>query len=110
MFFNIFWGVLNLFPIWPLDGGRVARELFIKYDPWRGVARSLVLSMVAAGIIIFLSLNNQYNFVPELRRLLWFWPGTLFSAILFGLVLYQNYQEYQALKSYGGYDDRPPWR
>ena len=110
LWFNIVWGLINLMPIWPLDGGQISRELFIKYNPWQGIPRSLMLSMIAAGAIVFISLNAEFNFAPELRAFLWFWPTGLYSAILFGILLAQNYQEYQALKSYGGYDDGPPWR
>jgi len=49
LFMNIFWGLLNLLPIFPLDGGQVARELFEKADPWHGIVRSLWLSIFVAG-------------------------------------------------------------
>ena len=45
---NILWGVINLFPIQPLDGGRVARELLVRANPVHGERNSLVLSLVAA--------------------------------------------------------------
>jgi len=28
LFINLFWPLLNLLPIWPLDGGQISRELF----------------------------------------------------------------------------------
>ena len=30
---NVFWGLINLVPVFPLDGGQVARQLFLKADP-----------------------------------------------------------------------------
>lgn len=50
---NIFWGLLNLLPIFPLDGGQVSRQLFEQTDPGNGFVRSLWLSILtAAGIAI----------------------------------------------------------
>ena len=28
LFVNIFWGLVNLLPVFPLDGGQISRELF----------------------------------------------------------------------------------
>ena len=30
---NILWGLMNLLPIYPLDGGQIARELFTLSNP-----------------------------------------------------------------------------
>lgn len=47
---NIYWGLINLLPIYPLDGGQIARSLFQVYDAREPVRHSLVLSMVAAVV------------------------------------------------------------
>lgn len=46
---NIFWGLLNLLPVYPLDGGRVAREICVLASPSRGVVASLWLSTIAGA-------------------------------------------------------------
>ena len=33
---NLFWPILNLLPIWPLDGGQMAREVFFGVTPRNG--------------------------------------------------------------------------
>ena len=43
MFINIFWGLLNLLPVYPLDGGQISRELMLRYSD-DGIRRSLWLS------------------------------------------------------------------
>ncbi|MEO1496763.1 MAG: site-2 protease family protein [Planctomycetota bacterium] len=84
LFINIAWSVLNLAPIWPLDGGQVARELLVRFlPPSKGVFVSLVVSLVAA-IVIGMWLFNE-------TRSTW-------NAMLFGLLAYQNYE---ALRAYG---------
>ncbi len=47
---NIYWGLLNLLPIYPLDGGQVSRELFLANSN-DGVRRSLVLSFITAAML-----------------------------------------------------------
>jgi stage IV sporulation protein FB len=74
---NLFWGLVNLTPVYPLDGGRVARYLFIQADPLDGARKSLKLSVVAgavvaAGGLIFLR--------------------STYLALLFGILAIQSYQ------------------
>lgn len=46
---NIFWGLLNLLPVWPLDGGHIAYELLAKVVPRFALRAALGLSAVTAG-------------------------------------------------------------
>lgn len=60
---NILWGLLNLVPIIPLDGGQLAREIFEYMDRSRGLAQALQLSIGMAIIMAafgFLIANSQY--------------------------------------------------
>src|SRR5262249_22343115 len=43
---NLGWAVLNLLPIWPLDGGKISRELLVALRPLEGVRVSLIVSLV----------------------------------------------------------------
>ena len=53
LFVNVFWGLVNLLPVFPLDGGQVSRNLFEQMDPGNGLVRSLWLSITTAvGIAI----------------------------------------------------------
>ncbi len=58
---NVAWNVLNLMPVYPLDGGQIARAVLLKIDPLMGVTQSLWLSFIlglwlaAAGIVLFRS-------------------------------------------------------
>ncbi|HEX6960599.1 MAG TPA: site-2 protease family protein, partial [Lacipirellula sp.] len=46
---NIAWGLINLLPVYPLDGGRIAREVLTLRHPRRGIVWSYQLSAVVAG-------------------------------------------------------------
>jgi stage IV sporulation protein FB len=46
---NFLWGLLNLMPIWPLDGGRIAELGFGKINPRESTRWAHSLSLVAAG-------------------------------------------------------------
>ena len=77
---NIFWGLVNLLPVFPLDGGQVARNILIQYDPLDGVRKSLWLSVIVGGIFALIGLI--------LFR-------SIFMALLFGLLAFQSYQSLQ---------------
>jgi stage IV sporulation protein FB len=64
LYVNIFWGLVNLVPVLPLDGGQVARDLLMHRDRYNGLTQALQLS-VAMGILmavfLFLSMPGQYG-------------------------------------------------
>jgi Zn-dependent protease len=78
---NIVWGLINLLPVYPLDGGRVSRELCTLRQPRRGIVVSLQISIVAAGAMAVFGL-----FAWE----------SLFTAIMFGYLAYSSYQTLQS--------------
>lgn len=84
---NFYWGLLNLMPIYPLDGGQVARQLFV-VNADDGVAMSLQLSLATAGVLAALALIN----------------GETYMALMFGYMGYMNYQQL-----FGGGFGRRPW-
>jgi membrane-associated protease RseP (regulator of RpoE activity) len=84
LFANIAWGLLNLAPILPLDGGCVARELAgLVFGADRGLFATLVVSMIAAaGLAVWLYLNT----------------GSYWNAALFALLGYDNYRAFGELR------------
>lgn len=77
---NVFWGLINLIPVYPLDGGHVSRHLLLKIDPWDGLRKSLWVSTIAGAIVA----------VAGLIFLRSIWIG-----LLFGLLAFQSYQTLQ---------------
>ena len=77
---NIFWGIFNLLPVYPLDGGQVTRNVLIQYDPRDGARKSLWVSVIAGGIIALVGLLVMKS---------------VYIALLFGLLAFQSYQSLQ---------------
>lgn len=57
LFPSVLWALLNLVPVWPLDGGQIARSLILMN---RGtVAQSLWLSVICSGALVLYALSNE---------------------------------------------------
>src|SRR5204863_7439021 len=56
---NILWGLINLLPVYPLDGGQIARELFSLGNPRAGIVQSLQLSVGVAALIAPYALSKE---------------------------------------------------
>lgn len=55
IYINLYWALVNLAPVWPLDGGQVARDLFLGANRQHGLRSSLILSLVTAiALAVFL--------------------------------------------------------
>jgi Zn-dependent protease len=92
LYANIYWGLVNLLPVFPLDGGQISRELFSLYSRHDGVARSLLLSAIIGGIVAVLALVRLGV------------SNGLFPAVMFGYLAYISYATLQAYRG-GGYGD-----
>ena len=90
--FNIFWGLVNLLPVIPLDGGQVARELFEMADHWNGLVRCLWLSVITGVVVAAAS---------------WLFLHSVFMALLFASLAASNYMTLQQIS--GGGSGGRPW-
>lgn len=76
LWINFWWGVLNLLPIIPLDGGQIT-QLFVK--PQKRVHQIAIVAAVAMAVAGLL------------------WRESLYTALFFGYLAWKNHQ---ALKQY----------
>jgi stage IV sporulation protein FB len=89
---NLFWGLLNLLPIWPLDGGQILRELSMAVMPSRGLSFSLGISMVVSGLLAahcFMASQNR-PLIPFLKF------GSMFMAFFFLMFCISSFSALQA--------------
>ncbi len=77
---NVFMNLFNLLPIYPLDGGQISRNLFMRYDYRDGLLKSQWVSViVAAGLAVYVWIDSG---------------GTRpMMSLMLGFLAFQNYQE-----------------
>lgn len=97
LFINIFWGVINLFPIMPLDGGQLAGILLTWHNRPQGMRRAYILSLVTAGLLAILCVRM----------------GSIPNALLLGFLALSSFQGLQTLhyqaKFGDSFDDEADW-
>jgi Zn-dependent protease len=104
LFMNFFWNVLNLLPIWPLDGGHISREVFTGLAPATGLRISLGISFLLAAVLAIHALMAQHErpLIPFLADF-----GGMYLAIFFALFALESFQLLQQSYHSGG---DTPWR
>ncbi len=93
VYINLWWGLVNLLPVWPLDGGQLSEIVLTRINPSEGKRWAHIISLVLAGLLAVLILTASKD---------------MFLTIFFGLFAVMNYQAlhsiYEAQKM-GVYDD-----
>lgn len=84
-FINIGWGVINLLPVLPLDGGRICQDLLNHFRRYDGQIWTLRISMLVAFVV----------------AVLMFKLGQTYAAIMFLMIGIENLQGLQ--RGGGGY-------
>lgn len=119
IFINLFWNIFNLFPVFPLDGGQVCREVCTMLSRRRGTRISLEISIAVGGLVALygfacaIEARNGGGWLTA-NLPVWFPRGTLWTGILFAILAVQSYQLLQQrdwTEPHWDYnDDRPPWK
>jgi stage IV sporulation protein FB len=106
IFVNVAWGVMNLLPVFPLDGGQIAREILVWKWPDSGEVSTFTVSIVTAILVaIAATVYSIYQYAvykssPE-----------LLPIIFFGMLAYQNWRfrkQVIQMREYGGYEEEAP--
>jgi Zn-dependent protease len=96
VYINLMWGLVNLLPIWPLDGGRFSEIVLTSYDRGRGQRWNHVLSLLVSGCLAaFIYMRTQ----------------SVSNSIFFGVFALMNYQQLQQMQqsSSMGYTRDDDW-
>lgn len=93
-FVNLWWGLVNLLPVYPLDGGRVAEQVCKRIDPYRGMEYTFKLGILAAvgAAVAFYFYRRPVDFRDA------------YPSLLFLFLAFNNYQMMQQYSGRGG-----PW-
>ena len=112
---NLLWGLLNLLPVYPARR-RAGEPRAVRQVLGHARQARLAANLVRGGALVrglFARLcDGRARHGRRLHRLLavvWFPPGSIFTALLFGVLAYQSYQLLQRTEwSETHWDDRPP--
>lgn len=106
VFINLFWGLVNLLPIWPLDGGQISRDLATRASHERGLQISLGISFLTAALFAInalVAMRAEKPLIPFLPT------GGWWTVIMFGLLALESYMMLQHVSSRSYYDPNDPW-
>ena len=84
LYVNIIWGLVNLLPVYPLDGGRASREVCMMLRGARGIDLSLWISIVVGGAMAAYAFMNWHS---------------LYTALMFGYLALESYRGLQAYRT-----------
>jgi Zn-dependent protease len=83
---NILWGIFNLVPVSPLDGGHAVRSFFRIFLKERtAFVISVWIAMIVGVLVVLLGIKSGYFFV----------------ALLLGWYVYMNFQQWQYFRTHG---------
>jgi Zn-dependent protease len=85
---SVLWALLNLLPVYPLDGGQIARNILTLFNPREGIRYSLILSIVTGAAVAFYAFAVRDDF---------------FLGIMFGMLAFSSFQILQAYSGHGGF-------
>jgi Zn-dependent protease len=109
LFINLFWPILNLLPIWPLDGGQITREVLEGASPQKGLTASLVISATVSGLLAVFALALSINENLEIPYMGWL-RGNYFMALFYAMFCASSIQELQQVSQRRQrWDDDLPW-
>jgi len=108
MYINLFWGLLNLLPIYPMDGGQILNEIILTKRPWEARERTLKISMIVSGGVAIAFL------IPAIYSLFSSQRGNWFPVILFFAFALMNYHSLKGNLGIGGNSTKSkpefPWQ
>jgi Zn-dependent protease len=109
-FINLIWGIFNLLPIWPLDGGQISRDFLGWLLPRNGTSTALGISLVLAGLLAFhallvtmgkdgLPLLKEIPFVRSL--------GGMYTVLFLAMLAFNSFQalQWESQRPWDRYDD-----
>jgi Zn-dependent protease len=90
IFINIGWSLLNLLPVWPLDGGQILGLILGRAAPRNGRRWTHIVGLLVAGIISCIFFTYQLG---------------VFGGIMFALIAFDNFQVLQVMHHWSKAED-----
>jgi stage IV sporulation protein FB len=87
LYINFWWGLVNLLPVHPLDGGRFVQSLFEYLRVPDGLVKSLWISIIVAAAVAIYGLARMHS---------------IFLVLMFGSLAFNSFQTLQSITGRGG--------
>jgi Zn-dependent protease len=100
LWINLIWGLVNLVPIWPLDGGQISRDIFSMLSPRSGASAAYGISLVLAALIALdciMEMNGR-SLLPIRLPIGGWWTVLMFGYLAVGS--YMALQEEQSRRTW----------
>lgn len=82
LFVNFYWGLVNLLPVYPLDGGHAACAVLERRDPYNGKRTSLLVSAVVGALVALAGVLER----------------NLYLILLFGILAASSAQQFESTR------------
>lgn len=112
---NLVWNLLNLLPIWPLDGGRALREILDARGVRQPDVRAYWVSTITAGALALFGIAVYLRLLDNVladTSAWWLTPGPMWTILMIVLAV-NSYMMLKQLRQgpryYAVDDDRLPW-
>ena len=108
VYINLMWGILNLIPVYPLDGGQILDEVIHQKKPWDSkiltYKLSIIISIVIGLAFGFFALLGWFDWFPMLVFL-------MLAAMNFQLLRFPSFGEdnKQEHHSQNSWEKDPDW-
>lgn len=63
LWINLWWGIMNLVPVLPLDGGRIMQSFVTRYFPSNSQRSVLVISIISAAAVCYYGYTVHHTFL-----------------------------------------------
>jgi Zn-dependent protease len=99
---NLIWGLVNLLPIWPLDGGQISRDVFTMVSPRSGASIALGMSLVLSGLLLAnaILVSTGQRLLPS-----WVPGGGMWSIFMFAYLALGSFMALQEEQSRSRWTD-----
>jgi Zn-dependent protease len=82
LYVNFYWGLVNLLPVFPLDGGHASRAILERRDPFNGKRTAYLVSAITGGLLVLAGVLVQ----------------NLYLILLFGLLAATSAQQFESIR------------
>jgi stage IV sporulation protein FB len=97
LYICVMWGLVNLLPLYPLDGGQIAQQVFYLNNPQDAMRPTLILAVIVGGLLTAYFVMQAIDQHSGMHFQGWYLP------IFFGWLTYSNYTMLQSTQIRGGW-------